>query len=126
MRVGVVHMNIMSLKKTEEILYSINKKIHSRQLSQMKAAIDDAPPLSLSSLPKPYQLVSYNRRYQIKTDNQQMIDKILSIAQKNAMQKGSSPSKPQRGNGLEKWQREKDNRSLYDRLIRVKPAIGSI
>jgi hypothetical protein len=47
----------------------------------MKAAIDSTPPRSINNLPKPYQLIPYNRRYQIKVDNKQMINKILSIAQ---------------------------------------------
>jgi hypothetical protein len=79
----------------------------------MRHAIDSTPPRSLQKVPKPYQLIPYNRRYQIKVDNQQMISKILSIAQQDTSQKGSTVSRPLRGPGLEKWQLASDNRKLY-------------
>lgn len=92
----------------------------------MKAAIDTSPPRSFSKLPKPYQLIPYNRRYQIMVDNKQMINKILSIAQKDGSQKGNTVSKPNKGRGINEWQRAQDNKNLGDRLMKAKPAIGSV
>jgi hypothetical protein len=92
----------------------------------MKPVIDSSPPRSLNSLPRPYPVIPYNRRYQIKTDNQQMINKILSIAQQNTTPKGSHFPKPTKGNGMQRWQLAQDNKSLYERLRRARPAIGSI
>ena len=68
----------------------------------------------------------YNRRYQIKVDNKQMINKILSIAQEGRSPKNSFYARPTRGQGLKKWQIDKDNKDMYERLTKVKPAIGSI
>ncbi len=92
----------------------------------MKPVIDSTPPRSINSLPKPYQLIPYNRTYQIKTDNKQMINKILAIAQQDISPKDGYFPKPTRSSGMQKWQLAQDNKNLYDRLIRAKPAIGSI
>jgi hypothetical protein len=92
----------------------------------MKAAVDSTPPRSINNLPRPYQIIPYNRRYQIKTDNQQMINKILAIAQQDISPKGNRFPKPTRCSGMQKWQLAQDNKNIYDRLRRAKPAIGSI
>lgn len=92
----------------------------------MKPVIDSTPPRSLNNLPRPYQLIPYNRRYQIKTDNQQMINKILSIAHQDTSPKDNHFPKPTKCNGMQKWQLAQDNKHLYERLRRAKPAIGSI
>lgn len=83
------------IKKTEQIDYWINREKHELYLREMKPATNtglrNLSMINNNSTRKERNLVTFNRRYQVRLDNQQMVKRILNIAKTSHIPKPSPP-----------------------------------
>lgn len=120
------------IKKTEKIDYWIKREKHEECLREMKPATNTGlgRPNSLSTgIRRERDLFAFNRRYQIRLDNRQMVGRILTIAKSSHTPKISSPYSRlplSKRNLVKKQELQRQNEALADRLMRVPPAVGSL
>ena len=78
-----------NVKKTEQIYYLVNKEKHKQQLRDIKPATDTGIKTQKSQLllNRDRSVMNYGQRYEIDIGNSRLVNRILSIAKSNKINK---------------------------------------